>query len=185
MSIFDNYQKLEKLGEGTYGVVYKARHKMQGTIVALKKIRLEVEDEGVPATALREISILRNLSDPNIVKCAQRPGAAPAFKLATGLYQIRPWPLPPLLTPTAFPRRPRPRLMDVEHSENRLYLVFEFLDQDLKKYMDTVRGPISKSLLKVRARPRPALRPLHWQSCCVRSRSREPRRPRSPTCTSS
>ena len=35
------YQKLEKVGEGTYGVVYKAKNRESGDIVALKKIRLE------------------------------------------------------------------------------------------------------------------------------------------------
>jgi len=48
--------------------VYKAKDKQVGDYVALKKIRLEVEDEGVPSTALREISILKDLDHPNIVK---------------------------------------------------------------------------------------------------------------------
>ncbi len=64
------YQKLEKIGEGTYGVVYKARDRNTGDIVALKKIRLESEEEGVPSTAIREISILKELQHENIVKCA-------------------------------------------------------------------------------------------------------------------
>ena len=51
----DRYQKIEKIGEGTYGVVYKARDVVDNEIVALKKIRLEGEDEGVPPTAIREI----------------------------------------------------------------------------------------------------------------------------------
>lgn len=41
----DKYQKIEKLGEGTYGVVYKAQHKQTKQIVALKRIRLDDEDE--------------------------------------------------------------------------------------------------------------------------------------------
>jgi serine/threonine protein kinase len=64
----ENYQKVEKVGEGTYGVVYKARDKNTGEIIALKKIRLEAEDEGVPSTAIREISLLKELSHPNVVK---------------------------------------------------------------------------------------------------------------------
>lgn len=94
-----NYKRLEKVGEGTYGVVYKAldlRHAQR--IVALKKIRLESEDEGVPSTAIREISLLKELKDDNIV-----------------------------------------RLYDIVHSDaHKLYLVFEFLDLDLKRYMESI-----------------------------------------------
>ncbi|XP_030893061.1 cyclin-dependent kinase 3 isoform X1 [Leptonychotes weddellii] len=92
----DVFQKVEKIGEGTYGVVYKAKNKETGQLVALKKIRLDLETEGVPSTAIREISLLKELKHPNIV-----------------------------------------RLLDVVHSERKLYLVFEFLSQDLKKYMDS------------------------------------------------
>lgn len=67
MSVGD-YEKIEKIGEGTYGVVYKARSKKTGQFVAMKKIRLESEDEGVPSTAIREISLLKELQHPNIVK---------------------------------------------------------------------------------------------------------------------
>uniref|UniRef100_A0A4W3JAN5 cyclin-dependent kinase n=1 Tax=Callorhinchus milii TaxID=7868 RepID=A0A4W3JAN5_CALMI len=107
----ENFQKVEKIGEGTYGVVYKARNKLTGEVVALKKIRLDTETEGVPSTAIREISLLKELSHPNIVK-----------------------------------------LLDVIHTENKLYLVFEFLHQDLKKFMDvsSVGGiplPLVKSYL--------------------------------------
>ncbi len=42
---------------GTYGVVYKARDRVTSEIIALKKIRLEAEDEGIPSTAIREISL--------------------------------------------------------------------------------------------------------------------------------
>jgi hypothetical protein len=38
----DNYEKIEKIGEGTYGKVYKARDKTTSNLVALKKTRLEV-----------------------------------------------------------------------------------------------------------------------------------------------
>lgn len=53
---------------GTYGVVYKGRHKTTGQVVAMKKIRLESEEEGVPSTAIREISLLKELRHPNIVR---------------------------------------------------------------------------------------------------------------------
>ncbi|KAL2525575.1 Cyclin-dependent kinase A-1 [Abeliophyllum distichum] len=92
----EQYEKVEKIGEGTYGVVYKARDRETNETIALKKIRLEHEDEGVPSTAIREISLLKEMQHGNIV-----------------------------------------RLQDVVHSEKRLYLVFEYLDLDLKKHMDT------------------------------------------------
>ncbi|KAJ6818915.1 cell division control protein 2-like protein A [Iris pallida] len=92
----DQYEKVEKIGEGTYGVVYKARDRVTNETIALKKIRLEQEDEGVPSTAIREISLLKEMQHGNIV-----------------------------------------RLQDVVHSEKRIYLVFEYLDLDLKKHMDS------------------------------------------------
>ncbi|KAL4255470.1 Cyclin-dependent kinase 1, partial [Pleurotus pulmonarius] len=106
----DRYAKIEKVGEGTYGVVYKARDTTSNAIVALKKIRLEAEDEGVPSTAIREISLLKELRDDNIVK-----------------------------------------LLDIVHADQKLYLVFEFLDVDLKRYMENGNRrntPLSAALLK-------------------------------------
>jgi len=92
----ERFKRLEKLGEGTYGVVYKARDVNTGDTLALKKIRLDAEDEGIPSTAIREISLLKQLQHPNIV-----------------------------------------RLYDVILTDQKLTLVFEFLDQDLKKYLDS------------------------------------------------
>lgn len=62
------YEKVEKVGEGTYGVVYKARDRTNNDVIALKKIRLEQEDEGVPSTAIREVSLLKELNHPNVVR---------------------------------------------------------------------------------------------------------------------
>tara|TARA_B100001142_G_scaffold325050_1_gene377922 strand:+ start:1151 stop:1348 length:198 start_codon:yes stop_codon:yes gene_type:complete len=64
----DNFEKVEKIGEGTYGVVYKARNRTNDDVVALKRIRLEQEEEGVPSTAIREISLLKELKHENIVR---------------------------------------------------------------------------------------------------------------------
>lgn len=95
----EDFDKLEKIGEGTYGVVYKAIDtKHNNRTVALKKIRLESEDEGIPSTTIREISLLKELRDHNIV----------------ALYDI------------------------VHSNSNKIYLVFEFLDMDLKKYMESI-----------------------------------------------
>lgn len=69
LSAKEAFEKLEKVGEGTYGKVYRAREKATGKIVALKKTRLHEDDEGVPPTTLREVSILRMLSrDPHVVR---------------------------------------------------------------------------------------------------------------------
>ncbi|KAL7751464.1 Cyclin-dependent kinase catalytic subunit [Sorochytrium milnesiophthora] len=89
------YQQIEKVGEGTYGVVYKARHRVTGRIVALKKIRLDHDDDGLPSTSIREIALLKELHHPNIVS-----------------------------------------LDEIIHGDSQLYLVFEFLDYDLKKHLD-------------------------------------------------
>eukprot|EP00756_Hemistasia_phaeocysticola_P018915 Hpha_TRINITY_DN15627_c3_g1::TRINITY_DN15627_c3_g1_i4::g.98643::m.98643/K02206/CDK2; cyclin-dependent kinase 2 len=63
----DRYRLQRKLGEGTYGVVYKGIDTSTGRTVALKKIRLEGDDEGVPSTALREIAVLKELRHPCVV----------------------------------------------------------------------------------------------------------------------
>ena len=69
MSQLDNYNKIEKVGEGTFGEVYKAIDKRTGEMVAIKRTKLTHEDEGVPSTAIREISLLKDLSGyPNIVE---------------------------------------------------------------------------------------------------------------------
>lgn len=72
----EDYEKVEKIGEGTYGVVYKGVHRQTGDTIALKKIRLEQEDEGVPSTAIREISLLKELQHVNIVRCVCLEGGA-------------------------------------------------------------------------------------------------------------
>lgn len=64
----DRYLKRQVLGEGTYGVVYKAFDTMTGQIVAIKRIRLGNYKEGVNFTALREIKLLKELKDPNIIE---------------------------------------------------------------------------------------------------------------------
>lgn len=56
------------LGEGTYGIVYKATDKANRKTYAIKKIKIEESDEGIPSTTLREINALKELSHPNIVK---------------------------------------------------------------------------------------------------------------------
>lgn len=61
------FEKSDKLGEGTYGIVYKGRDLLRKEAVAIKKIRLENENEGMPSTTMREIAILKELDHPNII----------------------------------------------------------------------------------------------------------------------
>lgn len=68
---------------GTYGVVYKGRHKATGQVVAMKKIRLESEEEGVPSTAIREVTLLQELKHPNVVRWVQRVKPGRLVRLCT------------------------------------------------------------------------------------------------------
>nr|GMC82250.1 cyclin-dependent kinase B2-2 [Ipomoea batatas] len=89
MSAMEAFEKLEKVGEGTYGKVYRARERATGKIVALKKTRLHEDEEGVPPTTLREISLLRMLSrDPHIVSFRQTGESIPPNTIKSLLYQL-------------------------------------------------------------------------------------------------
>ncbi|XP_028776901.1 cell division control protein 2 homolog C [Neltuma alba] len=118
----EKYEKLEKVGEGTYGKVYKAKEKATGQLVALKKTRLEMDEEGIPPTALREISLLQMLSQSlYIVRLLCVEHVDKASKTVAAGCQPSTKPL--------------------------LYLVFEYLDTDLKKYIDSHRkGPNPRPL---------------------------------------
>ena len=61
------YLRESKLGEGTYGVVYKAIDTQNGETVALKIMKFDQEEDGIPPTTLREMSILRSISHTNII----------------------------------------------------------------------------------------------------------------------
>lgn len=88
--------------------MFKGRNRQTGELVALKEIHLDSE-EGTPSTAIREISLMKELKHENIV----------------GLH-------------------------DVIHTENKLMLVFDYMDGDLKKYMDNNgdRGALRPELIR-------------------------------------
>jgi len=90
------YEKIEMklLGEGTYGEVYKVRSLANHEVLALKKMKLHDVEEGIPSTAIREVSILMELPHKNIVQ-----------------------------------------LKDVFCTKQKVSLVFEFVESDLKKWM--------------------------------------------------
>lgn len=60
-SKMDKYEKMEMIGKGAYGVVYKAKDIETGEIYALKKIHIESEIEGIPSSVIREITMLKEL----------------------------------------------------------------------------------------------------------------------------
>lgn len=65
----DTYEKLEKVGEGTYGKGLQSNRRKYWKICCSKKQKLPEDDEGVPATMPREVSILRRPSnDPHVVR---------------------------------------------------------------------------------------------------------------------
>ncbi|EPY49222.1 CMGC/CDK/CDK9 protein kinase Cdk9 [Schizosaccharomyces cryophilus OY26] len=66
-SHLSSYELMEKLGEGTFGEVYKSKFRATGKLYALKKILLHTEREGFPITAIREIRILKSLSHENVI----------------------------------------------------------------------------------------------------------------------
>ncbi|XP_059090197.1 cyclin-dependent kinase 17-like isoform X1 [Tigriopus californicus] len=103
----DTYTKLDKLGEGTYATVFKGKSRLTDNLVALKEIRLEHE-EGAPCTAIREVSLLKDLKHNNIVT-----------------------------------------LHDIVHTEKSLTLVFEYLERDLKQYMDDCQGILAMNNVKI------------------------------------
>eukprot|EP00931_Biecheleriopsis_adriatica_P121455 TRINITY_DN96542_c0_g1_i1.p1 TRINITY_DN96542_c0_g1~~TRINITY_DN96542_c0_g1_i1.p1 ORF type:complete len:322 (+),score=80.25 TRINITY_DN96542_c0_g1_i1:115-1080(+) len=96
------------LGEGTYGKVYKAVNKQTQQVVAIKRIKLNPEeDEGVPSTALREVAVLKDLKSEYVVK-----------------------------------------LFEVFCSPSKLTLVFELMENDLKKYMKALGRPLDTKDIK-------------------------------------
>ena len=98
------FEYQSKLGEGTYGVVYKALEVATGTIVAVKEIKIDHCDDGIPSTAIREIAVLQELRDNDYIVS----------------------------------------LKEIVHGQkkNRLFLVFEYFNQDMKKFLDRLSAPM-------------------------------------------
>jgi serine/threonine protein kinase len=96
-----NFEKNENIGSGTYGMVYKGFNKITEETIAIKKMKMETDKEGIPSSALREICTLKELIHPNVVQ-----------------------------------------LKDVVTKNYKIYLVFEYLEMDLKKYIDIIPSKI-------------------------------------------
>eukprot|EP00049_Salpingoeca_infusionum_P027718 m.33901 g.33901 ORF g.33901 m.33901 type:complete len:366 (-) comp9693_c0_seq2:318-1415(-) len=63
----DVYEKLNRIDEGTFGVVFRVKDKGTGEVFAVKKLKLHKERDGFPITALREINTLLKVNHENIV----------------------------------------------------------------------------------------------------------------------
>ncbi|GAA0142271.1 non-receptor serine/threonine protein kinase [Lithospermum erythrorhizon] len=105
------FEKLEQIGEGTYGQVYMAKEKKTGEIVALKKIRMDNEKEGFPITAIREIKILKKLQHENVIKLKE------------------------IVTSTG-PEADEEAKPDSNRGKGNIYMVFEYMDHDLTGLSD-------------------------------------------------
>ncbi|XP_064022975.1 cyclin-dependent kinase 6 isoform X3 [Pogoniulus pusillus] len=66
------YECVAEIGEGAYGKVFKARDlKNGGRFVALKRVRVQTSEEGMPLSTIREVAVLRHLETfehPNVVR---------------------------------------------------------------------------------------------------------------------
>ncbi|XP_042428474.1 cyclin-dependent kinase G-2-like isoform X1 [Zingiber officinale] len=105
----DVFERLNKIDEGTYGVVYRAKDKKTGEIVALKKVKMEKETEGFPLTALREINVLLSFHHPSVVDVKE---------------------------------------VVVGSSLDKIFMVMEYMEHDLKALMETMKQPFSQSEVK-------------------------------------
>ncbi|OZC05031.1 kinase domain protein [Onchocerca flexuosa] len=66
----NEFKKMNRIGEGTYGIVYRAKDMKTGETIALKKVRMDEksEENGISISAIREIHLLMSLHHKNIVQ---------------------------------------------------------------------------------------------------------------------
>ncbi|TKS88546.1 Cyclin-dependent kinase 6 [Collichthys lucidus] len=123
------YEPVAEIGEGAYGKVYKARDlKNGGRFVALKRVRVQTEEEGMPLSTIREVAVLRQLEafeHPNVVR--MNDAFLTNHKADMSNSQML-------------------RLFDVctvsrTDRETKLTLVFEHVDQDLTTYLEKAPDP--------------------------------------------
>lgn len=133
----DCFDKLEQIGEGTYGQVYMAREKKTGEIVALKRIRMDNEREGFPITAIREIKILKKLHHENVIKLKEIVTSQDDEKND----QDRP-------------------SADGNKYKGGIYMVFEYMDHDLTGLAD--RPGMRFSVPQIKCYMRQLLTGLHY-----------------------
>ena len=123
-----HYERLEQIGEGTYGQVYKARCKDTDQIVAMKKIRVHGnKDMGMPPTVIREIKILKRLQHPNLVRMMEVVSSKGVEHLDEEDES----------TDVRFQKKSKDRVVDArEGYKGNLFLVLEYVSHDLTGLMD-------------------------------------------------
>ncbi|KAK9271523.1 hypothetical protein L1049_001883 [Liquidambar formosana] len=134
----DCFEKLEQIGEGTYGQVYMAREIRTGEIVALKKIRMDNEREGFPITAIREIKILKKLHHENVIKLKEIVTSPGPEKDEQG----------------------KPETIDGNKYKGSIYMVFEYMDHDLTGLAD--RPGLRFTIPQIKCYMRQLLTGLHY-----------------------
>uniref|UniRef100_A0A8C2L9U3 cyclin-dependent kinase n=1 Tax=Cyprinus carpio TaxID=7962 RepID=A0A8C2L9U3_CYPCA len=105
----EEFQCLNRIEEGTYGVVYRAKDKKTDEIVALKRLKMEKEKEGFPITSLREINTILKAQHPNIVTV---------------------------------------REIVVGSNMDKIYIVMNYVEHDLKSLMETMKQPFLPGEIK-------------------------------------
>ncbi|KNA18765.1 hypothetical protein SOVF_067640 [Spinacia oleracea] len=110
----DCFQKLEQIGEGTFGQVYMAKEVMTGEVVALKKIKTEHSKEGFPISAIREIKVLKRLHHENVVSLKE------VVISQEGINELA----------------ATKESLDNNKYNGGVYLVFEYMDHDLTGLSD-------------------------------------------------
>ncbi|KAK1439498.1 hypothetical protein QVD17_05317 [Tagetes erecta] len=131
----DCFEKLEQIGEGTYGQVYMAREIKTGEIVALKKIRMDNEREGFPITAIREIKILKKLHHENVIKLKE-------------------------IVTSSGPEKDEQGRPDGNKYKGGIYMVFEYMDHDLTGLAD--RPGMRFTVPQIKCYMRQLLTGLHY-----------------------
>jgi serine/threonine protein kinase len=121
-----HYERIEQIGEGTYGQVYRAKCLDTGRIVALKKIRVHHGGYwGMPPTVIREIKILKKLQHPNLVEMLEVVSSKGVEYLEED---------------DEAPRQSKNssnRIVDArEGFKGNIYLVLEYVSHDLTGLMD-------------------------------------------------